>query len=139
MSYCFLWIPGKWWFFDNILMEIVSQKISTSTSSVSIIDTKEWALGPFFMLPIGGFENIKYYRNSIFIVVSNYSLVSVCCISKHHSISLDRTFCRFMVGNYDLMSWLKRHFGHHLKLLLNALRSRLLRTWLITITWNYST
>lgn len=83
---------GKRWFFNDKLMQIVSQKIGTGCSSMSIKNSKEWTLRPFFALPRMRFQNIQNYTDSIFIVVSNNALVSIRCISSYNSVFLIWTF-----------------------------------------------
>ena len=83
---------GKRWLFNDKLMQIVSQKISAGCSSMSIKNSKKWTFRPFFALPWMRFQNIQNNTDSIFIVVSNNSLVSIRCISSYNSVFLIWTF-----------------------------------------------
>ena len=90
-------------------MQAIPQKISTSTPTVSIINTKEWTSGPMFIFAIGRFQNIQNNRDSIFIVISHKTLICVCCIGSYYSVSFYWMLCWLMIWYYYFMSWLKRH------------------------------
>jgi hypothetical protein len=53
------------------------------------------------------FNDVQNDRNSVFIIVPNQSLVSVCCISPYNSVALETTFSWLMVRNYYPSSWLQ--------------------------------
>jgi len=91
-SYCFFRIMRKSRLFNDKLMQIVPEKISTSCSSVSIKHSKKWTFRPFFSLPWMGLQNIKNYADSVFIVVPNNPFIRICSICPYNSVFLIWTF-----------------------------------------------
>jgi hypothetical protein len=75
---------------------------------VSIINSKERTLRPFFVFPVFGLDNVENYGNTIFIVISYKTLVCVSSISSHNSISLVRAPGLLVVRNLDSCSRLQR-------------------------------
>lgn len=64
---------------DNVFMEIVSEKVATSCSSMSIVDCEKGGLDSIFV-------DVQNDADSVFIVVSGDSLVSVDCIRLYMAI-----------------------------------------------------
>lgn len=79
-------------------------------TSMTIIDTKERALWPFFMLTVLRFHNIQDDWYSIFVIVSHKTLVSIGSICSNYTVSLHTAFCRFMIGNYNSGARLQGQF-----------------------------
>jgi hypothetical protein len=75
--------------FYHKLMEVVSEKISASGSSMTIIDPKETALGPIFILSLLGLQDVQDNGDPILVIVPHEPLVSVCCIRSDHPIPLE--------------------------------------------------
>ncbi len=100
-------------------MEVISQEICTGYSTMAIVDPEEGALGPIFFLAVCWFHDVEDDWNSIFIIISNYPLVSICSVSLHNSISLGRRF----------RSFIKRH-NAVVQLILNCLHLYLLLLFL---------
>ena len=73
-------------------MEIVSEEISTRISTMAIENTEEGTLRPVFAFLAWRLHDIKNYGNSVLIVVSNYSLVGVSCITRNYSVFPNRAF-----------------------------------------------
>ena len=68
-------------------MEIISQKVGTSITTMSIKDTKETAFGPILNFFLSWWlHNVEYNTNSIFIIISYYTLVSIGSIPHNNSI-----------------------------------------------------
>lgn len=69
-------------------MQVVSQEVSTHCSSMAIIDAEEWTLWPVLAIKVFAFwfHDVKDDRNSVFIIISNYTLISVRPISSHKTI-----------------------------------------------------
>lgn len=68
-------------------MEVVSQKVSTSVSTVPVKDSEERAFWPVLHILLAwGLHDVEDYTNSVFIIVSNDSLICVGCISDDASI-----------------------------------------------------
>lgn len=107
---CFLWIIWKAHFSNHILMQIISQKVSASWSSMPIINSKERTFWPLLILSMFWLNHIKYDRHSIFIVVSYNSLICVSCITPNNSIAFNRAFSRFVIWYYDSLCWLESNF-----------------------------
>jgi hypothetical protein len=70
----------------NKLMKLVSEIICTSGSSMAIIYGKERASWPFFNLLKFWFDYIQNNRNSIFIIISNNSLMGIGRITTYNSV-----------------------------------------------------
>ena len=117
-------ILWKRWFPYDKLVKLVSQEISTSCTSMPIINSKEWAFRPLFISQIwsiGWLHNVQNNRHSIFIISSNYSLMSInsvaCNFTMASNWALSRAgvntshiFLRVIVKCYDyLMSGLQRY------------------------------
>jgi len=72
----------------NELVQLVPEEISTSSTTMTIINSKEGASWPFVNLLEFRFDNIQDNRNSIFIIVPYNTLMSICCIAADDSILL---------------------------------------------------
>lgn len=74
---------------DNKLMEVVSEEVSTDVAAMTIIDAEEGALRPFCpreLLRLR-FHNVQDDRYSIFIVVTNDTLIRIGTISCHNTVA----------------------------------------------------
>lgn len=89
-------------------MQVVSQKFCAQVSSMSIIDSKKWTLGPLFVLSVFRFNNIQNYGDPVLIVRPYQSLIGVCRICPHYSIPSQAAFGRFMIGDHNSCPWLQR-------------------------------
>ena len=78
-------------------MKLVSQIISARSSSMSIIDCKERTSRPNINFFEFWLNYIEYYLNSIFIIVSNHALVSVCSICYNNTIFFGCEFWRIII------------------------------------------
>jgi hypothetical protein len=67
-------------------VKVVSQEISTGVSTVTIENSEEGAFGPSFTFLLWRLLNIKNNTDSVFIIVTDYSLVGVSSITFDHSI-----------------------------------------------------
>lgn len=70
---CFFGILREVLIIDDVLMKIVSEKIATSSSTVTIINSEKCGFNPLFI-------DIKNYTDPIFIVISRNTLMSVYCV-----------------------------------------------------------
>jgi hypothetical protein len=105
----FFWVFREVFTLDNKVVQIVSQILSTYVSTVSVKNSKETNLWPIsFPLLIFRFKNVQDNRDSVFIVLTNNTLVSICSISSDQTISFKRMLRWLMIWNYNFMSWLKR-------------------------------
>ena len=68
-------------------MQIVSKEVSTASSAMSIINPKERALRPFLIGSVRWLQDVKDYRDTVFVVSPNDALVRVRCIGRHHSVA----------------------------------------------------
>ena len=78
-------------------MQLVSQEISTLCSTMPIIDCKERASRPVINLFEFRFDYIEDNRNTVFIVVSYHSLMSVGSISHNYAVFLWGKLCRVVI------------------------------------------
>jgi hypothetical protein len=82
----FNWIHWEIRVSDNHLMKLISQKVSTLGTSMSIIDGKEGASWPEVYLLELWLNDIQNDRNSVFVVISNHTLVSISRVCDNDSI-----------------------------------------------------
>ena len=80
-------------------MEVVSQIVSACSSAVTIKDAKEADLRPLNVevLLALGLENVEDDRDTILIIITNDSLISIGSIRFNNSTLLLGCFCRLMV------------------------------------------
>ena len=78
-------------------MQIVSQKVSTCVATVTIEYGKEGAFGPAITFLLRRFLHIKHDRDSIFVVISNNTLIGVGSIRLYDTILLDRVLSRLKI------------------------------------------
>ena len=90
-----LWILWEDLVFNNELMQVVSEEVSTSITSMTIEDPKETTFGPIDNILFGGWlHDIQNYTDPIFVVISNNSLISISCISHNMTIFAYTAFRR---------------------------------------------
>ena len=70
-------------------MQVVSEEVSTASSAMSIINPKEGALGPFLIGSVWRFQDVKDYRDTVFVVSPDDALVRVRCIGCYHTVAFD--------------------------------------------------
>jgi hypothetical protein len=94
-------LSGEAIFFDDVMMKVVSKKLSACTSTVAIINSEKRAFRPGFMLPLFWLNNVKDNRNPIFIVIPDEALVCICCISSDYAVALKAALGRFVIWNHN--------------------------------------
>jgi hypothetical protein len=67
-------------------MEVISEILCTQTSAMAIIESEERAFRPVWKILFFGLYEVKYDSNSVFVVASHNSLVSVGCVSDDDAI-----------------------------------------------------
>ena len=77
----------------NQLVKLVPEVVSTGGPTVAIIDSKERAAGPVSGLLEFRLDDVEYNRDSILIVISNDTLVGVCCVRSHNTVALACKLC----------------------------------------------
>jgi len=106
--YGFPGVFDKTWFFDDKLMQIISEVICAICSTMAVIYAKKWASWPRTILLIWlGLQDVQNNWHSVFIVVPDEALVGVSCVASNHSISLARCFGWLIVWDYNLCSRLE--------------------------------
>ena len=101
----FSWVFRKCFIFNYLLlikdiiyhlMEVFSEIISTFRASMTIVNCKKTALWPlYYMFFRFWLHNIQNYRYSVLIVVSNHTLMCICCIWLYYSVIFIWTFWIF--------------------------------------------
>ena len=90
------WILRENLVFDDELMQVVSQKVSTSVTTMSIKNSEEATLRPicyiFFCWRLHDVKNDTY---SVFVIVTDYPLISVRSITHYMTVFPHATFGRF--------------------------------------------
>jgi hypothetical protein len=80
-------------------------------ASVTVKNCKKLAFGPTVANLLRRLLDIQYNRNTVFVVVSNDSLVSVSCIGLNHAVLLCRAFCLFVVWQLHIRNLQRILFG----------------------------
>ena len=96
-----LWVPREGFFSYHKVMKIITQKLSAEMTPMAIIHSEEWALGPSLMLSVLRLDNIQNYWNSVFIITSDKSLISIGGVGPHDTIPSQAALGGFVIGNYD--------------------------------------
>lgn len=99
-------------------MQLISQEISARSSTMSIINSKKAASWPLCNLFKLRFNNIKDYRNPIFIIIPNNALMCISSITTNHPILFTSKLSR-MITSQKPVNLLLFHL-HILLLLLNC-------------------
>ena len=85
-------------------MKIISKKVSACVASMPIINSKERTFGPSLNICFVWWScHIENYRNSIFIVGSNNTLICICSICSNYSVSFQWTFRTLKVRKLQLL------------------------------------
>lgn len=106
---------------NDELVQIVTQKVGTSRTSMAIIHTKEGTLGPSFgtyktwwcesRTSTLRFDDVEDDRNAVFVVIAHDALVGVGSIGLDDAIAIGWTFCGLVVGQGAIFG----QYGHILK------------------------
>ena len=107
-DYGLLGVPGKTVFLDHVVMQVITQEFSTGVTPVTIVDSEEGTLGPRFVLAVLWFHNVQNYGDTVLVVGTHETLVRICWIGTHYSISFHTAFRSFMIRYDNTMSWLQR-------------------------------
>lgn len=79
---------------NDKLVKLITEEISTSRSSMAIIDSKEGALWPLLILrAIGRLHYVEDYGYPVFIVPPDDALMCIHSIASNAAMSPDRTLC----------------------------------------------
>lgn len=118
-------------------MKLISKKVCACWSSMPIVNCKEWASRPVIYLFELRFNNIQNYRDSIFIIISYNTLMSVCWITANYSIFFTSKLCRMIWSNKSVDLFLF-HFYIFLLLLYSHYKSSvgcqlILTFWLMNV------
>ena len=98
-NYGFLGEFGEIFVLNNEVVQVVAQVVGTGRTAVAIKDTEEADLGPLDVKVLLALwlENVQNDRDSVLIVVSNDTLVSIGSVGLNHSTFLLRRFGRFVI------------------------------------------
>lgn len=92
--YCLSWILWELLVFDDELMKVISQEISTGIPAMSIKHAEEWTFWPVLSILLGWWlHDVQDNWDSVFVVVSNYTLIRVCSVAYNRSILSNRALC----------------------------------------------
>ncbi len=112
-SYCFFRVLWKRRLLDDKLMQVISQEVSTSSTTMSIENSKEGALGPLLTLSWMRLQDVENDAHPVLIVISNDTLVCVCSIRSNNAILLVGTLT--LINRY-LNSWCTLYGCSHFSL-----------------------
>ena len=102
---CLLRVPWKSFFFDNIVVEVVSQKFRTGATAMAIIDPEKGTGWPSLMLTMLGLHNVEDDRDSVFVVVAHKALVCIGSICANNAIAFIAALSWLMVRDYNPGAW----------------------------------
>ena len=88
---------------DHVLVQVVPKEIGAKTATMAVVDAKVGAARPFVrgdICPRLRRQQICYYRYTVFIIVSNKSLIRIRRVSPHNTRALARRFGWIVVRNY---------------------------------------
>lgn len=73
-------------------MEVIPKKISTNMPPMTIVYAKKRAFGPLLARELLwlGLHDVQNNGNSVFVIISNNSLVSISAISSNYSVAFSR-------------------------------------------------
>ena len=91
-------------------MQVVTQEVGTRMPTMTIENGEERAFGPTVTFFLRRFLHIEHNWNTVFVVVSNNSLVCVGGISFDYAVLFDRILCRLEVWKLNMwqvqrLSW----------------------------------
>ena len=87
-------------------MQVIPQKFSARTSTVTVVYAEEGALRPRLGLAVLRLNYIQNYTNSVLVIVPNQALIRICGICSNDSVSLKTTFSSLMIWDYNPYPWL---------------------------------
>ena len=99
-------------------MQLVSQEVCACSTSMTIVDSKERTSRPLINLLEFRFDDIQNDGDSIFIVVSDNTLMCISCVAANYSILLAGKLS-WMVRTYEAINLFLFHL-HIFLLLLNS-------------------
>ena len=71
-------------------MKIISEKVSTTITTMTIINAEKGAFGPcltgFWWLGLRS-HNVENDGDTVFIIISDDSLVGICTVSSYNAVS----------------------------------------------------
>ena len=106
----FLRVHRKTVLLYNEVVELVSQELGAGVPAMAVVDTKKGAFWPIFFFPMRRFGNIDNNGNSIFIIVSDKTLIGYGRIGSHDTISLNGAFRWLFIRNNDSCPRLQSQF-----------------------------
>ena len=115
-------------------MQLVSQEISALWTSVAIVNCKYRTTRPNFNFFKFRLDNIENNTNSIFIVVTNHSLMSISSISSDNTILLRCKFCR-IIWRLEILNLLILHLNIFFSLLHSHFHSSIFYDMIRLLTW----
>jgi hypothetical protein len=82
--------------FNNQLVQLIPQVVSTCSASMSIVDTEEGATRPELRLLELRLDDVQDDRHTVFVVITDDALVGVCCVGGYYSVTFARVFGRLI-------------------------------------------
>lgn len=95
-------------FLDNVVVEMVSQELSARGTTMAIVNAEKGAFGPFFVFPVVRLDDVEDDTHSVFVVVPDQTLVSIGCVTSHHSVPLVGASGLLVVRDLDPRARLQR-------------------------------
>ena len=95
-------------FLDNVVVEMIPQELGAGRTAMSVVNAEKGAFGPFFVFPVVRLDDVEDDADSVFVVVPDQTLISVCCVASNHSVPLVGASGLLVVWNLDSGAWLQR-------------------------------
>ena len=74
-------------------MQVVAQKVGARVAAMAVKDPEEAAFGPMLDIFLGRrLHNVKHDGDSIFIIISDDALISVCGVSHNYTVLSNAAF-----------------------------------------------
>jgi hypothetical protein len=91
----------------NKVVEVVAEEFGADMSPMSIIHTKERALGPLFMFAIFWLDDVEDDGDPVLVIGTYEALIGVGGICPNYAIPLQGTFSGLVVGYDDAIARLQ--------------------------------
>lgn len=88
--------------FDDELVEVVSEEVGAGVAAVAVEDAEEGTFWPVFnVLFAWGLHDVEHDADTVFVVVTDDTLVCVCCVADDGAVLANAAFGGLPLGKVD--------------------------------------